>query len=55
MFDNYDDAAAATITRAQAKAEIVKHEVDGGWAEFVAEVGDRDTYQGSEVLDWLGY
>jgi hypothetical protein len=52
-YDNYEDAAEATVTRAQAKREILKH--DCSWEEFIAEVGDKAFYRGSEVLDWLGY
>jgi hypothetical protein len=53
MFDSYDDACAATVTRAQAIGEIKRHHADP--ADFLADVGDRPTYRGAEVLGWLGY
>lgn len=50
----YDEATEATVTRAQARREIARH--DGAeWAEFVAEFGDHETYSGGDVLGWLGY
>ena len=50
---NFDDAWQATITRAQARKEIKLH--DARFSEFLAEVGDKATYTGAEVLGWLGY
>jgi len=50
---NYEDACEAEVTRAEARAEIDKHDVPGGFAAFLEEVGDRDAYLGHEVLDWL--
>lgn len=55
MYDNYEDACEAIVTRAMAQAEIEKHDTDGGFALFLEEVGDRPTYLGKDVLDWLGY
>ncbi|CBJ36130.1 conserved hypothethical protein (plasmid) [Ralstonia solanacearum CMR15] len=52
---NYYDACEWIVTRAEAKAEIDKHDCDGGFAAFIAEVGDREEYTGKDVLDWLGY
>lgn len=60
---NYSDACEAVVTRAEAKAEVRRHHssnVEGHtfeayWAEFLLECGDRDEYEGSEVLGWLGY
>lgn len=51
----YEDAMEEVVTRAEAKAEIDKHDVPGGWELFLAEVGDKTEYEGSEVLNWLGY
>jgi hypothetical protein len=51
----YEDACEEIVTRAEAEAEIAKHDCDGGFPAFLAEVGDRPEYQGNEVLDWLGY
>lgn len=55
MFYTLADALEATVTRAEAEAEIAKHDVDGGFALFLTEVGDKSEYEGREVLDWLGY
>ena len=55
MFTTYWEACEAEVTRSEAKAEIAKHQVEGGWDLFVREVGDKETYSGQEVLDWLGY
>lgn len=49
----FDEAMDAIATKAEAAAEIRKHYQDP--REFFAEVGERDEYQGSEVLEWLGY
>lgn len=51
----FDEAMASTVSRAEAKAEIDRHDVEGGFEAFLAECGDRGEYQGSEVLGWLGY
>ena len=48
-----DDALTAEVTRAEALHELALHGADP--ALFFAEVGDRDTYGGDEVLYWLGY
>ena len=53
MYDNYDDAAGATITRRQAMQEVVKHNLY--WTDFVHDCGDHSTYSGRVILDWLGY
>ena len=53
MYCNEQDAREATVSKVQAVREIIRHDCDP--AEFFAEVGERDTYEGSEVLDWLGY
>lgn len=52
---NYEEACESTVTREEARAEIAKHDIDGGFDLFLREVGDRAEYQGSEVLGWLGY
>ncbi|WP_157835088.1 hypothetical protein [Xanthomonas citri] len=36
---HYYDACEWIVTRAEAKAEIDKHDCDGGFAAFMAEVG----------------
>ncbi|KGX17298.1 hypothetical protein [Burkholderia pseudomallei] len=50
---SYFEACDMTVTRAEAEAEIKKHFAD--FSEFLADVGDREEYEGKEVLDWLGY
>lgn len=54
-FSCYEDACAATVSKAEAEIEIGKHQVDGGFEQFLIDVGDKAEYEGSEVLDWLGY
>jgi hypothetical protein len=49
----YDEAIEATVTKAEAFAEIRKHGIDPN--EFLEEMGDRETYAGGDVLSWLGY
>ena len=53
MYDNYDDACAARINRARALREVLAHGCDV--SEFLADVGDKESYTGKEILDWLGY
>ena len=55
MYDNYSDACDATVTREQAQREINRHGCLDGWKLFLTEAGDKPTYTGKEVLDWLGY
>lgn len=50
---NYWEALIATVSKAEAKQEIERHACD--FDEFLQEVGDREEYEGSEILDWLGY
>lgn len=52
---DYDTALDAEVTREEARREIARHDIDGTFADFLAEVGDRDAYTGAEVLGWLGY
>lgn len=49
----YDEAIEATVTRDQALGEVAKHSADV--AAFFADVGDKNSYSGAEVLGWLGY
>jgi hypothetical protein len=49
----YDEAREITVSREEARAEIQRHRAD--FAAFLTEVGDRQEYDGKEVLDWLGY
>ena len=50
---DYEEAIECTISRKTAYREIKIHHAD--WQEFIAEVGDKNTYTGAEVLNWLGY
>lgn len=48
-----DSAYGLVITRKRALHECRKHHVDG--ADMLAELGDREIYTATEVLEWLGY
>ena len=50
---NYEDAMDYEVTREEARKEIALHCLK--FSDFVAEVGLKKTYKGSEVLNWLGY
>lgn len=50
---SYNEACDAEVTRAEAQLEIRRHHCE--WSDFVAECGERETYQGVDVLAWLGY
>ncbi|MDQ0084555.1 hypothetical protein J2W35_004924 [Variovorax boronicumulans] len=54
---NYEEAAEATVTRAEALREIARHDLGepDPVALFFQEVGDKAEYTGEEVLSWLGY
>jgi hypothetical protein len=49
----YEEAMEAIVSKAVAIAEIQRHNQDS--IEFFADVGERDEYQGSQILTWLGY
>ncbi len=50
---NYEEAAESEVSPRDARREILRH--GASWDEFIAEVGNKQIYLGSEVLDWLGY
>ena len=50
---DYYEAIESKVTRLEAKREIELHSLR--FVDFVVDVGSKDTYKGSEVLDWLGY
>lgn len=52
---NFVDACDAEVSREEARLEIAKHDTDGGFEQFLKDVGDKETYEGREVLQWLGY
>lgn len=49
----YDEAIEATVSAREAQIEIEAHGLN--WTDFLADVGERATYSGKDVLDWLGY
>jgi hypothetical protein len=53
----YESAEGQTITRYRAFQELAKHGLAGNdnIIEFIAELGDRETYDAQDVLAWLGY
>lgn len=53
MYRTEDEAREATVTAKQAAAEVMRHGFNPEL--FFEEIGRRETYRGSEVLDWLGY
>ena len=52
---SYEEAIETTVSREEARREIERHDIDGTFADFLSEVGDRAEYSGEEVLAWLGY
>ena len=52
-FNNIDAAREATLTRDQVIHEICQHHTDP--QDFFEEVGNKTSYTGDEVLNWLGY
>lgn len=51
----YEEAIKARVSKEEARREIERHDCDGGFDQFIADVGDKETYSGKEVLEWLGY
>jgi hypothetical protein len=41
------------VTPEEAQREIKKHQMN--WEDFIADVGEKPSYTGQEVLGWLGY
>lgn len=52
-----ESAEGVTITKARALCELKRHGIDDAQsiAEFIRDLGDRDSYRASAVLAWLGY
>lgn len=48
-----EEALEIEVSKEEAKHEIEKHQCS--FQEFISEIGDKEAYQGSEVLYWLGY
>jgi hypothetical protein len=51
--DYYESAKGLTISKKRAIDEVVEHGVSV--PEFLKDLGDRETYKATEVLQWLGY
>lgn len=49
----YEEARDEVLSWRDAKREILSHGCV--WKEFLEDVGDKLSYNGKEVLDWLGY
>lgn len=49
----YESAKGFTILKARAYKEVKDH--DGDWQEFVKDLGDKEIYKATDVLEWLGY
>jgi hypothetical protein len=50
---NYEEALKYELTRKETKNYIKRHGLR--FSDFVNEVGSKQIYKGSEVLNWLGY
>lgn len=50
---NYEQAVEAEVSKEEALAEVCKHGCST--TEFLSEMGNKDSYEGAEVLAWLGY
>jgi len=51
--DYYESAKGLTISKKRAIDEVVEHGVSV--PEFLKDLGDRENYKATEVLQWLGY
>ena len=51
--DYYESAEGYTINKERTKQEIAKH--GSNWLEFIADMGDDESYDAQAVLAWLGY
>ena len=50
------DAREATVSKATALRELDNHGMSQKDVDlFLKEVGNKEEYEGSEVLNWLGY
>lgn len=50
---NYEQAVEVEVSKGEALEEVRKHGCSV--EEFLTEMGDKESYQGAEVLTWLGY
>ena len=53
MYHTEEEAREAIVTQMEARREIERHSLF--FSDFLAEVGDKPSYSGAEVLNWLGY
>jgi hypothetical protein len=53
----FESAEGVEISKERAIEEICLHgmQAESDIAEFLADCGDRETYQASSILEWLGY
>lgn len=53
----FDSAKGEMITKARAMRELDRHGIthEDDRAAFLADMGDRETYDAQAVLAWLGY
>ncbi len=50
---SYDEAMDCEVTKQAAIAELARHQES--FEEFAAMHGDKETYEGKDVLEYLGY
>lgn len=55
MNDYLESADGETITKARALRELARHGLSGQVADFLRDLGDRETYSATAVLHWIGY
>jgi hypothetical protein len=48
-----ESAKGITILKARAYKEVKDHGCD--WQEFIKDMGDKESYKATHVLQWLGY
>ena len=49
----YSEAIEYTVTKEEARKEIRLHGLR--FRDFTSDLGNKQNYSGSEVLNWLGY
>lgn len=49
----YEQAIEETVSKKAALTEVRNHGCSV--SEFIEEMGDKENYQGEDVLNWLGY
>ena len=50
---DYHEAMHTTVSKAEVIRELRKH--GATFEDFARDCGDHETYEGSTVLNWLGY